>query len=259
MEPGGIREVWGSDVEEEFILISELAESYPFVSLDAQFPGLLAKARFSSDERERYHTQTFNMNLIKIVQIGLTLGNGDGQLATPYCTWQFNFKFNLAEDLHTPEAIASLQQAQYDFSKSERDGIDPADFAHLLLASGLVMNENVVWICFQGEFGFAHLLRMLSGRPLPSRESDFVVLFKQFFPHFYDVKVIMFVEEQTMCGLAEMAKTLRVKRYGIEKQAGSESLVALMVFYRSMMTHFHGEMRQEKFRNTLYGTSGPLF
>jgi CCR4-NOT transcription complex subunit 7/8 len=253
MNPPEVRDVWSSNLESEFILLSELAEIYPFVSIDAQFPGLIAKPQFSANEEERYLTQTININLIKPVQIGLTLGDGEGRLASPICTWQFNFKFVSSEDLHTPEAIAALQQAKYNFAKSEQEGIEPLDFAHLLLGSGLVMNPDVVWICFQGGFGFAYLFRLLSGRPLPAREPDFHGLFKQFIPQFYDLKLIMFEERQTMCGVPEMARMLNVIRYGLEKQSGSESLFNLMVFYKFMIAYCHGEMRQEKYRNTLYG------
>jgi CCR4-NOT transcription complex subunit 7/8 len=253
MDSPEIRDVWASNLESEFILISELVERYPFVSFDAQFPGLIAKPQFSANEEERYLTQAININLTKAVQIGLTLGDGQGRLAAPACAWQFNFKFILSEDLHTPEAIAALQQAQYNFAKSESEGIETLDFAHLLLASGLVMNPDVVWICLQGGFGFAYLYRLLSGRPLPQRELDFHQLFNEFVPQFYDLKLIMFEEQQTMCGVQEMARTLQVRRYGLEKQSGSEALLNLMVFYKFMIAHCRGEMRQERYRNTLYG------
>ena len=38
-----------------------------------------------------------NVNLLKIIQIGLSFFNKDGDIPEGVCCWQFNFKFNLSE------------------------------------------------------------------------------------------------------------------------------------------------------------------
>ena len=40
-----------------------------------------------------------NVDLLKIIQLGLTFFNKDGEMPEGVCTWQFNFKFNLSEDM----------------------------------------------------------------------------------------------------------------------------------------------------------------
>jgi hypothetical protein len=44
-----------------------------------------------------YHYQTLrcNVDLLKIIQLGITLCDERGNLPESVCTWQFNFKFNL--------------------------------------------------------------------------------------------------------------------------------------------------------------------
>ena len=36
-----------------------------------------------------------NANNLKLIQLGLTLCNFEGDFPKPKCTWQFNFKFDL--------------------------------------------------------------------------------------------------------------------------------------------------------------------
>lgn len=36
-----------------------------------------------------------NVNNLKLIQLGITLSNNDGEFPKPTCTWQFNFRFNL--------------------------------------------------------------------------------------------------------------------------------------------------------------------
>lgn len=251
MRAGGIREVWASNLEEEFLLISKLINKYPYVGMDTEFPGFVTP----SSNDAKYHSQSINVNLTRIIQIGLTLGNGYGQLASP-CTWQFNFKINLAEDLHTVESVSLLKVAGIDFDKFERDGIDVLDFAALLYSSGLVMNEKVTWISFHGGYDFSYLLKMLSGSPLPASEEEFFKSLKIYFPNFYDLKQVVLMTDGGAEGLQELANALGVTRIGTQHQAGSDSYVTLMAFYAYANEFYHGILHHEKFKNMLYGLNG---
>lgn len=253
-----IREVWASNLEEEFMKISQAVERYQYVAMDTEFPGFIAKSSqsFTTTEEQRYHTQSINVNILHIIQIGITLGDIQGNLCQPCCTWQFNFKFSLTEDLHSPEAINLLKQANIDFNKFERMGIEVMDFAPLLYASGLVLNDEVVWISFHGGYDFAYLLKMLTGTTLPSTEEEFFQQLKIYFPHFYDIKYMMSLTDQKVCGLQELAKELNVSRMGTQHQAGSDSFVTLLTFYRFMDKHYGGKLTHERFRNRLYGLTG---
>lgn len=248
-----IVEVWASNLEEEFVRLSELVSEYRFIAMDTEFPGFIAHSTqgYQTGDEQRFHKQRLDVNLMKIIQIGITLGNGEGNLCRP-CTWQFNFKFNANEDLSSPDALALLKQAEIDFEKFERKGIDVADFAHLLLSSGLVMNDDVVWISFHGGYDFAYLVKMLSGAPLPADVKEFFALLKQYFPHVYDVKYIMHMYEERVCGLQDIANDMNVTRVGTQHQAGSDSYVTLLTYYRYMDDQFGGNYVQHQFDNILF-------
>lgn len=50
---------------------------------------------FTSHNDYHYQTLRCNVDLLKIIQLGLTFSDAEGNLPPDVCTWQFNFKFNL--------------------------------------------------------------------------------------------------------------------------------------------------------------------
>jgi CCR4-NOT transcription complex subunit 7/8 len=253
---GEIREVWAANLEEECFLLSELIQTYPYVAFDTEFPGFRVRAEvtFPSPEQQHYYVQSLNVNFLQIIQIGITLGDRTGQLSTPCSTWQFNFKFSLTEDVHSSDSIALLRQAGIDFEKFERDGIEVIDFAHLFLSSGLVMNEDVVWIAYHGGYDFAYLLKILSGMANPPTSEEFFKSLKIYFPHFYDIKYIVSqAESRVSGGLSELADALSVPRLGAAHQAGSDSRVSFLTYFRYLQRAFGGTLRDNKYENRLYG------
>jgi CCR4-NOT transcription complex subunit 7/8 len=166
-----------------------------------------------------YHYQCLrcNVDLLKIIQLGITIFNDDGE-APPASmsaaelgldtsqdetrkyaggmvqiptTWQFNFKFSLKEDMYSEMSIEALRQAAVDFPRLEVEGIDPFHFGALLVSSGLVCDEDVHWISFHGGYDFGYLTKVLLLLPLPDDEFEFDKVMKRFFPSIYDVKYLM--------------------------------------------------------------------
>ncbi|OAA54109.1 ccr4-not core complex subunit [Niveomyces insectorum RCEF 264] len=293
---GRIREVWKHNLVEEMAVIRDLVDRYPYIAMDTEFPGVVSRPMGSFRGKSDYHYQCLrtNVDLLKVIQIGITLFNEDGETpppravstdaadlggpvggrrlgagnsALPY-SWQFNFKFSLKDDMYNQTSIDSLVQAGIDFSIMDRDGIDPVDFAALLIPSGLVCFENVHWISFHGGYDFGYLTKLLHCKPLPSDEIEFDQIMKLYFPSTYDVKHLMkhairllnagqltpgdpastevLQKFEHKSGLENIAEALKVKRVGAAHQAGSDSLLTGRVFFQMREKIFHGEIPDEQ-------------
>lgn len=90
-------EVWSSNLHIEMAKIREIVVLYPYVAMDTEFPGVVARPIGNFRNSSDYHFQTLrcNVDLLKIIQLGLTFTNERGDLPDGKKTWQFNFKFNL--------------------------------------------------------------------------------------------------------------------------------------------------------------------
>merc|ERR1719315_346156 len=170
-----IRDVWGYNLEEEFKNIRATLENYSHIAMDTEFPGVVARpiGEFKSSSDYQYQLLRCNVDLLKIIQLGLTFFNKEGNTPEGVCTWQFNFKFNLSEDMYAEDSVELLQNSGIQFERHERDGIETVDFAAMLLVSGTVLIDNVKWLSFHSGYDFGYLLSLLTNVHLPDCESEF--------------------------------------------------------------------------------------
>ena len=182
---------------------------------DTEFPGIVGRPMGNFRGKSDYHYQCLrvNVDLLKVIQIGISLFNEKGEMPNerpnpsaieggpgarrnagqgqaPW-SWQFNFKYSLKEEMYNQASIESLQQAGINFDLMERDGIEPSAFAALLTTSGLVCFEQAKWLSFHGGYDFGYLTKILSNNVLPKDELDFNIIMKKWFPTTYDVKHLM--------------------------------------------------------------------
>ncbi|KYQ92861.1 CAF1 family protein [Tieghemostelium lacteum] len=250
-----IREVWCHNLEQEMALIRELVDLYPYIAIDTEFPGFVTKPIEAMRMKPDYNYQTLRINVdaLKIIQFGITFSDNTGKLPQPTCTWQFNFKFSLKEDMFSHYAIELLTNCGIEFSKIEKDGIDVSDFSELLISSGIVLNDKVKWICFHGGYDFGYLLKVLTCTDLPKKESEFFDLLKIYFPCIYDVKYLMKSCKNLKGGLSGLAEDLNVLRIGPQHQAGSDSLLTVSIFFKLREEFFENEIDDFKYKGVLYG------
>jgi CCR4-NOT transcription complex subunit 7/8 len=226
-----------------------------------------------------------NVDLLKVIQIGLTFSDPDGRLPTedghPFDTWQFNFKFDLSYDLHAADSVQFLQNCGIDFAKHCSDGIDPTLFGELLMSSGIVLSEEVRWIAFQGKYDFGYFIKILSCDALPPTQEQFFDLLHTYFPNIYDIKwllhnvhhdleeevnaiaarstgetplspsavapnLVLNLKAQKDKGLEDLAKTLGIPRVGTAHQAGSDSLLTCEVFFRLVHRHLPNVLNEDE-------------
>nr|XP_019538875.2 CCR4-NOT transcription complex subunit 7 isoform X1 [Aedes albopictus] len=254
-EECGIRDVWRHNLDEEFRTIRHIVQKYHYVAMDTEFPGVVARpvGEFRSSADYQYQFLRCNVDLLRIIQLGLTFMDEEGHTPPGFSTWQFNFKFNLNEDMYAQDSIDLLQNSGIQFKKHEEDGIDPLDFAELLMTSGIVLMDNIKWLSFHSGYDFGYLLKLLTDQNLPAEESDFFELLRIYFPTIYDVKYLMKSCKNLKGGLQEVADQLELRRVGPQHQAGSDSLLTGMAFFKMREMFFEDNIDNAKYCGHLYG------
>lgn len=250
-----IRNVWADNLEVEMETVRALSERYKFVAMDTEFPGVVARpvGSFGSQADYNYQTLRCNVDLLRLIQLGITFADENGELPDDCPTWQFNFRFSLDEDMYAQDSIELLQRAGIDFAQHQEKGIDVEVFGELLMSSGLVLCEDIRWLSFHSGFDFGYLLKLLTNTALPAEEEAFFELLRLYFPYVYDVKSLMCVSDHLRGGLQRLADDLHVERVGTQHQAGSDSLMTSAVFFKLRTGYLNGRVDDAKYRGVLYG------
>ncbi|KAK3535914.1 hypothetical protein QTP70_021210 [Hemibagrus guttatus] len=241
-----ICEVWASNLDDELKRIRQVIRKYNYIAMDTEFPGVVARpiGEFRSNADYQYQLLRCNVDLLKIIQLGLTFMNEQGEYPPGTSTWQFNFRFNLTEDMYAQDSIELLTTSGIQFKKHEEEGIETLYFAELLMTSGVVLCEGVKWLSFHSGYDFGYLIKILSNSKLPEEEVDFFEILRLFFPIIYDVKYLMkSCKNLKACtlfgGLQEVAEQLELERIGPQHQAGSDSLLTGMAFFKMRESNNH--------------------
>ncbi|XP_010541577.1 PREDICTED: probable CCR4-associated factor 1 homolog 10 isoform X2 [Tarenaya hassleriana] len=226
--------------------------------MDTEFPGVVLRplGPFKNISEYNYKTLKENVDMLKLIQLGLTFSDEDGNLPTcgtdKFCIWQFNFReFNPSEDIYVNESIDLLHQCGIDFKKNNEKGIDVKRFGELLMSSGVVLNDAMRWVTFHSGYDFGYLLKLLTCKALPVNQIEFFTLLNIYFPVIYDIKHMMKFCNNLHGGLSKLAELLEVERVGVSHQAGSDSLLTWCTFRKLKESFFKGSMK--KYAGVLYG------
>lgn len=145
--------------------------------------------------------------------------------------------------MYAQDSIDLLRNSGIQFNKHEEEGIDPLDFAELLMTSGIVLMDNIKWLSFHSGYDFGYLLKLLTDSNLPAEEGEFFELLRLYFPTIYDVKYLMKSCKNLKGGLQEVADQLELRRVGPQHQAGSDSHLTGMAFFKMREVHDSVEFR----------------
>ncbi|KAF2841418.1 ribonuclease H-like protein [Patellaria atrata CBS 101060] len=293
---GRIREVWRGNLEAEMRNLRQLVDKYPYVSMDTEFPGIVARPMGEFQTKASYHYQTVrcNVDLLKLIQLGITLFDVEGELppAQPDsktltrasyhnnlimcpCTWTFNFQFSLEKDMYNSDYISVLTKTGADFEKHASQGIDPLEFGSLLITSGLTLSENVHWISFHSGYDFAHLVKLMWAQQLPADEEEYRRLVQIFFPRIIDVKFLLRHAQKLATrsalsapataiinalgtqksGLQDLADELACARQGTQHHSGSDAWLTGLVFFAMRDKIFDGDIPDE-LTGQMWGLTG---
>lgn len=248
-----IRNVWKHNLEEEIELLSEKIQEYPYISMDTEFPGVIAKpiGTFSTQTLYTYNQLRCNVSLLSLIQLGVSLSNEKGEKPVP-STWQFNFHFDKEGSMSAQESMHILEQAGIDFNRLHKDGINIEIFAELITTSGLLMNKALKWISFHSSYDFGYFIKAITGEDLPATIEEFSYILSKVFPYFYDIKYLINTLGKKG-GLQDLADELLVEREGVQHQAGSDALLTLKVFHTLKTEIIPDAEQNAKYKCKLFG------
>ncbi len=247
-----IIDVYEDNFIKEIKRIGKYLKQYPYIGMDTEFPGIVYPCTSISSDFYYQFIKT-NVDKLKLIQLGITLTNAKGEQPPNTATWQFNLKFDIDKDEHSQESINLLYNSGINFHKIKKEGISHSLFAEYLMVSGMVLNENIIWISFNGLSDFAYLLKLLIGDYLPNNTNDFLDLVKTYFPNAYDIKYMINENDLYKGGLNKLAKELNIERKGEVHQAGSDSLITSQVFFKLIENNSINKNDLNYGKNILYG------
>lgn len=248
-----IQNVWKHNLEEELKQMAQKIEEYPYIAMDTEFPGVIAKpmGTFSTQTVYMYHQLRSNVSLLNLIQLGISLSNEKGDRPNP-STWQFNFHFDKKTNMSAQESMQILETAGIDFDRLCKDGINIDTFGELVTTSGLLMNSRLKWISFHSSYDFGYFIKAITGQDLPSTIDEFSYILLKVFPYFYDIKYLINILGKKG-GLQDLADELSVEREGIQHQAGSDALLTLKVFHTLKTYLLPDAEENSKYKCKLFG------
>ncbi len=252
----GIIEVYDDNFLEEMKNISNLLDEYNYIGMDTEFPGTVYNIPNMSKDFY-FRTLKMNVDLLKLIQLGITLTNSKGEFPKnyPYHTWQFNFEFDKDKDKILTSSLNLLEDCGIDFAKLKKKGIKHKKFAEYFMTSGLVLNPDITWVSFHGCYDFGYLLKLLLNSNLPDNENDFLCDLNTYFINFYDIRTLVKGKDKLQGGLNKLAQNLDIYREGKIHQAGSDSVVTIDVYFKLVKDSLIDDKKLRKNKNTLFGVN----
>jgi CCR4-NOT transcription complex subunit 7/8 len=208
-----------------------ISEGYNHITFDTEFPGVIYQNTSKFEKEFYYNSIKANVDNLNLIQLGITLTDKQG-VAPFNKIWQFNLKFNLTREKYAPDSISMLMSSGINFDKLKANGIPFETFAEYIITSGLILNDEVTWIAFHGIYDFGYLLRLITNKNLPDRESDFFDELRLYFNKYYDIRYLIRESGNLRGSLHKLSSMLNINRIGTMHQAGSDSKVTSDCFYK---------------------------
>lgn len=263
-----VRQVWKDSLDSEMALIRELAEKYNNISVSTEFAGIVARPMGTFRSTKDYHYQTMrsNADLLNLIQVGITLSDKNGNIPdSAPSTWQFNFKFDLNNEMFSKESVDTLMTSGVDFAKLSTDGILLDEFAQCIIDSGLCLLPDVTWMSYHAGYDFGFLISLLMNKEMPPSEQRFSQWVSAYFPKYYDVKLISITKiigrdniYKDRFSLEDLAQLLGIHATDFNLlQVGEQSMVIQLCF--NEMRRLIGNDNLASCKNQIWGLNDEVF
>ncbi|XP_078429343.1 putative CCR4-associated factor 1 homolog 7 [Wolffia australiana] len=200
-----------------------------FAAIDTEFPGFFYHTSFAAGARNRYRDLQYNVNITKVIQLGLSFFYDDGR----HRSWQINFRdFDLSSpsDWRREDSIDLLKRSGIDFTRARREGVDAAVFSRLLKTNNWMQRRKPLWV-IHGMYDMGYLVKLLMQAPLPQTLPQFIRLISQCMGRVVDVKHLSTELGESRHGLVHLSESLGVTVHGgAAHQAGTDSLLTGIVY-----------------------------
>ncbi|SCU77486.1 LANO_0A00496g1_1 [Lachancea nothofagi CBS 11611] len=267
-----VRDVWSNNLYAEFAQIRKLVDQYNVVSISTEFVGTIARPMGNFRSKNDYHYQTMrsNVDLLNPVQVGISISDARGNKPeTGPSTWQFNFHFDVTQEMVSAESLELLKKSGVNFERHQNLGVTAFEFAQLVMDSGLV-SDDVTWVSYHAAYDFGFLVNMLMNNAMPNNKEDYVWWVHQFMPSFYDLNLInKFAQQQQQQQnqtqgqpqqqqptLEAMADDIGIPRFPLFSSTAGQSLLALLTFTHLLKLRVpHPQLGPDlaRYKNMIYG------
>ena len=119
-----IKEVYNDNFTTEIKHLSSYIEDYNYIAMDTEFPGVVFKLDQLTQDFY-YKSIEKNVNNLKIIQLGLSLYNLNGENPPDISTWQFNFLFDTSIDKYSNDSILLLANSGIKFEQLKKKWYSP--------------------------------------------------------------------------------------------------------------------------------------
>lgn len=196
-----IKEVWHQNLEYEFHSLRTFINdktSNIYITVHQEIPGIVARPVGTFKSSSDYHFQTLrtNSDLLNLIQLSLCIIKIKNNEITTSVIWQFNFLYDLNNEMYNEEHLAMLNQtSQINFPLHMTQGIPHFEFAELMIESGLLLDPSINWVSYHAGYDLGFFISLILNENLPVDEQEFFWWCSKYFPNFFDLK---FIGSQTL-------------------------------------------------------------
>ncbi|CAN8006508.1 unnamed protein product [Ixodes hexagonus] len=251
-EACGIRDVWASNLEEEFRSIIHVVQKYNYVAMVntlyitivKRLPGTFANSRI-------LQTEFRCSKVLKIWYLGLPFLSD--VLMEPMAARRAQCMpvSTLGEEQELRKNLVAARRERVQLSEIVLEAISSKIKVPFYFS--ISFPDDPLSVVFGSGYDFGYMLKLLTDQHLPSEESEFFELLRIYFPAIYDVKYLMKSCKNLKGGLQEVAEQLELERIGPQHQAGSDSLLTGAAFFKMREMFFEDNIDDAKYCGHLYG------